>query len=69
MIIIHRNGVRTVITGWRAWLIMLAAALLFVVVVCLMLGFALTLLTLMLFAVPLAIVLGLLAQLFSSRSH
>ncbi len=31
MIVIHRNGVPTVVTGWRAWLIMLAAALAFVV--------------------------------------
>ena len=32
MIVIYRNGVPTVVTGWRAWLIMLAAALAFVVI-------------------------------------
>ena len=30
MIVIYRNGVPTVVTGWRAWLIMLGAALAFV---------------------------------------
>lgn len=67
MIVIYRNGVPTVITGWRAWLIMLAAALITVVVVCLTLGFALTLMTLFLFGLPLAIVLTFLIQLFQSR--
>jgi hypothetical protein len=67
MIVIYRNGVPTVITGWRAWLIMLAAALITVVVVCLTLGFALTLMTLFLFGLPLAIVLAFLIQLFQSR--
>ena len=52
MIVIYRNGVRTVLTGWRAWLLML--------------GFALTLLTLALFALPLAILLALLIQGFQS---
>ena len=35
MIVIYRNGVRTVITGWREWLLTLAAAVMLVVVLCL----------------------------------
>ena len=46
---------------------MLAAAFMAVVVVCLTLGFALTLMTLFLFGLPLAIVLGFVIQLFQSR--
>ena len=42
MIVIYRNGVPTVVTGWRAWLIMLGAALAFVVIAGLVLGIALT---------------------------
>ena len=38
MIVIYRNGVPTVVTGWRAWLIMLGAALAFVVITGLVLG-------------------------------
>jgi len=67
MIVIYRNGVPTIISGWRAWLIMLAAAFIAVVVICLTLGFALTLMTLFLFGLPLAIVLGFVIQLFQSR--
>ena len=32
MIVIYRNGVPTVVTGWRAWLMMLGAALALVVI-------------------------------------
>jgi hypothetical protein len=42
MIVIYRNGVPTIITGWRAWLIMLGAALAFVVIGGLVLVIALT---------------------------
>ena len=42
MIVIYRNGVPTVVTGWRACLIMLGAALAFVVIAGLVLGIALT---------------------------
>ncbi len=42
MIVIYRNGVPTVITGWRSWLIVLAGALVFVVIGGLMLERALT---------------------------
>jgi hypothetical protein len=58
MIVIYRNGVPTVITGWRAWLIMLAAALAFVVIAGLVLGIALTVWTVLLFALPLMILFG-----------
>ena len=67
MMVIYRNGVRTVITGWREWLLMLAAAVMLVVVFCLTLGIALTLFTLVLFGLPLAIALALLVQVFQSR--
>jgi hypothetical protein len=67
MIVIYRNGVPTVITGWRAWLIMLVAALAFVVIAGLVLGVALTVWTVLLFALPLMIVLGLIATWFQSR--
>ena len=61
MIVIYRNGVPTVVTGWRAWLIMLAAALAFVVIAGLILGIALTVWTVLLFALPLMILFGLVA--------
>lgn len=67
MIVIYRNGVPTVITGWRAWLIMLAAALAFVVIAGLILGVALTVWTVLLFALPLMILLGLTATWWQSR--
>ena len=50
MLVIYRNGVPTVVTGWRAWLIMLVGALAFVVIGGLMLGLALTVWTVMLVA-------------------
>ena len=59
--VIEREGQRTVITGWRAWLIVgpavLLVAVLMVVVVTLLMGVALTVGTLILFGAPLAIVL------------
>jgi hypothetical protein len=61
MIVIYRNGVPTVVTGWRAWLIMLGGALAFVVVAALVLGIALTVWTVLLFALPLMVVFGLIA--------
>lgn len=67
MIVLYRNGEKTVITGWRAWLILLAVALGVVVIGALVLGFALTLLTLALFAIPVAIGLALIASLFARR--
>lgn len=67
MIVIYRNGVPTVITGWRAWLIIAAAAVIMVVVGCLMLGVALTLFTIFLFGFPLAILLALIVSLLQTR--
>jgi hypothetical protein len=66
MIVITRNGHTTVYTGWRAWLITaaasVAAALALVIVAFLILGIAVTLATLLLFVVPLAIVFALVAS-------
>jgi hypothetical protein len=67
MIVIYRNGVPTAITGWRAWLIMLAAALAFVVIAGLVLGIALAVWTVLLFALPLMILFGLVATWWQSR--
>jgi hypothetical protein len=67
MIVIYRNGVPTVVTGWRAWLIMLAAALAFVVIAGVVLGMALTVWTVLLFALPLMILFGLIASWWQSR--
>ncbi len=67
MIIFYKNGEQRVITGWREWLIWLAAAVSLVVLACLALGFALTLFTIAIFALPVAIVLALLSGLVQSR--
>lgn len=71
MIVIERNGQRTVITGWREWVIILPAMFLIALAVLALLGLALgiafTLITLLLIAVPVAIVLALAASLFGSR--
>ena len=68
MIVIYRNGERTVITGWRAWLVFAAAAAVLVVLGCLALGVVLTLFTLFLFGLPIAIGLALLAPVLQSRN-
>lgn len=70
MIVITRNGNTTVITGWRAWLIGLAAfvvatALLFVIAF-VMLGVAITAGAVLLIVVPVAVGVALLASLFRS---
>lgn len=67
MIVIYRNGVPTVITGWRAWLIMLGAAVALIVIWGLVLGIALTVWSMLLFALPLMILFGLIANWLSSR--
>ena len=67
MIVIYRNGERSEITGWRAWLVFAAAAVAMVVIGCLILGAALSLFTLALFGLPIAIGLALLASLFQTR--
>lgn len=68
MIVIYRNGVRTVITGWRAWLIFAAAAVAMVAVGCLMLGVAVSFFVLLLFGLPLAILLALIASVINSKT-
>jgi hypothetical protein len=71
MIVITRNGNTTVITGWRAWLIGIAAfvaatALLFVIAF-VMLGVAITAAgAVLLIVVPVAVGVALLASLFRS---
>lgn len=60
MIVVSRNGRRTVISGWRGWLIglpvLLVAALVVVAVGTLVVGVALSIATLLLFGLPLAVV-------------
>jgi hypothetical protein len=67
MITIERDGKTTVITGWRAWLIYAAVAPFIAVVIVLALGLlfgiALTIGTVVLFAIPVALVVALLAYL------
>ena len=66
MIVLSRNGKTVVITGWRAWLIGIAVyaviAVPIVVVGLLLLGIAITVATLLFFAVPLAIAVGIIAS-------
>jgi hypothetical protein len=72
MIVITRNGKTTVLTGWRAWLF---AALAYVVafavlalVTFVVLGVAITIGTILLLLVPLAIGFAILAPLFTRRT-
>ena len=67
MIVFYSNGERRVITGWREWLLWLAAGVIFVVFAGLTLGLALTVFTIAIFAIPVAIVLALVASLFQAR--
>ncbi len=67
MIILYRNGERQVITGWREWLVWLLMAVAIVVIGCLALGFALTLFTVAVFALPVALLLAALSWLFLGR--
>ena len=67
MIVLYRNGVPTIVTGWRAWLLMFAGALAFVVITGLVLGLAFTVWTVMLFALPVMVTLGLIATWLQSR--
>jgi hypothetical protein len=70
MIVINRNGQRTVITGWRAWLIagpvMLLVAVVITAISLMIIGTVLSIATILLFAVPFAIALMLALQLFQS---
>ena len=72
MIVIDRNGRRTLITGWRAWLLVLPAALIaalvIVVVFALLLGMALTAATILVFGLPLAAALALVVYLMRPKA-
>lgn len=67
MIVYSKNGVQQVITGWRAWLLLLVGAVLFVVIGSLFLGLALTVSMILLIAVPIAVVIGCIMSLFARR--
>ncbi len=71
MIVIESNGKRTVITGWRAWLVGAALVVgltaLFAVIAVVVLGVALTVGALLLIAIPVAIGVAILASLLSKR--
>lgn len=71
MIVIYRNGQRTVITGWRALLLIgpfvILAALGIVIVAGFFLGIAITMATLLLFGLPLALGLAFLMQVFQGK--
>ena len=70
MLVITRNGKTTVLTGWRAWLagcaIFAGATLLFFLIVFVLLGVAVTVGTVLLIVVPVAVGLAILASLFRS---
>lgn len=68
MIVYSKNGVPQVVTGWKAWLILIAGAIAFVVIGGLMLGIALTVWTVALFALPIALIIGVVMSLFAPRS-
>lgn len=68
MIVYYKNGVPQVVTGWKAWLMLIAGAIAFVVIGGLMLGIALTVWTVALFALPIALIIGVLMTLFAPRS-
>jgi hypothetical protein len=70
MIVITRNGNTTVLTGWRAWLVGAAAfvclSVLFAALAFVVLGIAVTVGTVLLIVVPIAIGVALIASLFNS---
>jgi len=70
MIVITRNGRTTILRGWRAWLagaaIFAAAMLLFAFIAFVLLGVAITVGTVLLIVVPVAIGLAILSSLFRS---
>lgn len=67
MIVYSKNGAPQVVTGWKAWLILIAGAIAFVVIGGLMLGIALTMWTIALFALPIALIIGVVMSLFAPR--
>ena len=73
MFVITRNGKTTILTGWRAWLagaaVWAAATLLFFFIAFVVLGFAITVGTVLLIVVPVAIGFAILASLFRPNSR
>ena len=71
MFVITRNGKTTILTGWRAWLagaaVWAAATLLLFFIAFVVLGLAITVGTVLLIVVPVAIGFAILASLFRSR--
>lgn len=67
MLVIQRNGRTTVITGWRAWLLGVAVALLLGVLAFVALGIAVTVGAVLLIVVPIAIGAAILASLLQPR--
>lgn len=70
MLVISRNGRTTVLAGWHAWLagavIFVAATFVFFLIVFVLLGVAITVGTVLLIVVPIAVGLAILASLFRS---
>ena len=67
MIVFYKNGVPQVVSGWKAWAMLIVGAIAFVVIGGLMLGIALTVWTVALFALPIAVIVGFLTTLFAAR--
>lgn len=67
MIVYYKNGVPQVVTGWKAWAMLIVGAIAFVVIGGLMLGIALTVWTVALFALPIAALIGVLMMLLGPR--
>jgi hypothetical protein len=71
MIIIEPDGKRTPVTGWRAWLVRAAAvfivAAVFVMMAVLVVGAAMTVGMLLLVAIPVVLVVGLVATALGRR--
>jgi hypothetical protein len=71
MIVIEKNGQRTVVTGWRAWLlaigVTLSAVALLGALAFVFLGMALTVGAVMLVVLPLAIIAAIAGSLFGRR--
>ena len=71
IIVFTRNGKTSTVTGWRAWLLVLAAYLFaafsVVVLALLFMSIAITLATVLLFAVPLAIAFAVVTSWMRSR--
>jgi len=72
MIVVTRNGQTTVIAGWRAWLIGIAAfvatAAILALVAFLMVGVAITVTAVLFIVVPVAVGVALIASLLRPRT-